>query len=158
MRGFVSSVFLLAALASVAGAACAPAHREAAVVPKRLYFAVELYRDGRMLGKPRLLGETGKPLRAERRQPGANLSDYALTLTPVQQGDRYRIGVHLEVPELSGSSEMALLHGEMRKLELGRKPGDLAIALTLMEVDSPEFRALMQLVDKPLAPSGQGSI
>jgi hypothetical protein len=154
MRGFVSIVLLAGTLV---GSACAPAHREASG-PRRLYFAVELYRDGRMLGKPRLLGESGKPLRAERRQPGANLSDYALTLIPVQQGDRYRVGVHLAVPELSGYSELALLHGEVRKLELGRKPGDLAVALTLMEVDSPEFRALMDLVGKPLAANSQGSI
>ena len=142
MRRFVSIALLGAAFAS---AACAPAHRQAAA-PKQLYFAVELYRDGRMLGKPRLLGESGKLLRAERRKPGAELADYSLTLAPVQDGDRYRIGVQLQMPEVVARSELALLHGEMRRLELGTKPGDLAIALTLMEVDSPEFRALMELV------------
>jgi hypothetical protein len=147
MRGFVSIALLAAVLG---GAACAPAHR-AANAPKRLYFAVELYRDGRMLGKPRLLGESGKPLKAERRQPGTGLSDYALTLTPVQSGDRYQIGVRLQVPEMIAESELALLHGEMRRLELGTRPGDLAIALTLMEVDSPEFRALMDLVGEQTA-------
>jgi hypothetical protein len=142
MRRFVSIALLGAALAT---GACAPAHRQAAM-PKRLYFAVELYRDGRMVGKPRLLGETGKLLRAERRAPGSDLADYSLTLAPIQEGDRYRIGVHLQVPKGAAHSELALLHGEMRRLELGTKPGDLAIALTLMEVDSPEFRALMDLV------------
>src|SRR5919106_4932217 len=107
MRRFVSIALLGAALGS---AACAPAHRQA-TAPKQLFFAVELYRDGRMLGKPRLLGESGKPLRAERRQPGASLSDYSLTLTPVQQGDRYRIGVQLQMAERSAQSELALLHG-----------------------------------------------
>ena len=142
MRRFVSIALLGAALGS---AACAPAHRQA-LAPKQLFFAVELYRDGRMFGKPRLLGESGKPLRAERRQPGAALADYALTLTPAQDGDRYRIGVRLQLPNAVGQSELSLLHGEVRRLELGARPGELAIALTLMEVDSPEFRALMQLV------------
>ena len=142
MRRFVSIALLGAALST---GACAPAHRQA-TAPKRLYFAVELYREGRMFGKPRLLGESGKPLRAERRRPGAELADYALTLTPLQAGDRYQIGVRLQVPNAVGQSELSLLHGEMRRLELGARPGDLAIALTLMEVDSPEFRALMQLV------------
>lgn len=142
MRRFVSIAFLASALGV---AACAPAHREAAA-PKRLYFAVELYRDGRMVGKPRLLGESGKLLKAVRRQPGSDLADYSLALSPVQQGDRYRIGVRLEVPDLSASSELALLHGEMRTIELGPRPGELAIALTLLEVDSAEFRALMDLV------------
>ena len=147
MRRFVSIALLGAALAS----ACAPAHRQA-VTPKQLYFAVELYRDGRMVGKPRLLGESGKLLRAERRKPGSEVADYSLTLAPIQEGDRYRIGVHLEVPELAAAqSELALLHGEMRKIELGARPGDLAVALTLMEVDSPEFRALMSLVGDPEA-------
>ena len=141
MRRFVPISLLGAALASEA---CASARQAAA--PKQLYFAVELYRDGQMVGKPRLLGESGKLLRAERRKPGSERPDYSLTLAPVQEGERYRIGVHLQVPELAAHSELSLLHGEMRRLELGTRPGDLAIALTLMEVDSPEFRALMDLV------------
>lgn len=153
MRAFVPAFLLLAGVAS---AACAPAHREA-VAPRQLYFAVELYRDGHKIGTPRLLGETGRTLRAERRQPGASLADYALTLNPQVEGDRYRIDVELQLPEIRGQSELALLHGEMRRIELGRNPGDLSVSLTLMEVDSPEFRALMELAGAP-APAGRGSI
>lgn len=134
---------------------CAEAHQKAAAQPQKLYFAVELHQRGKLVGKPRLLGEDGKRLRAERRQPGAERADYVLLLEPVRQGGSlYRIDVDLEVPEVSAHSELSLLHGEVRKLELGRNPGDLAVTLTLMEVDSPEFRALMDLVANERAAPG----
>ncbi|MFP2933208.1 hypothetical protein ACLESO_50295 [Pyxidicoccus sp. 3LG] len=57
------------------------------------------------------------------------------------------------LPEAEGHSELALLHGQQRKLQLGRVPGELEVSLLLMKVDSPEFRALMQLGER----TGKGS-
>ncbi|MBX5482835.1 MAG: hypothetical protein IRZ16_13495 [Myxococcaceae bacterium] len=130
------------------GFGCAEAHRKAsAPVARKLYFAVELHRQGKLVGHPKLLGETGKVLKAERRQPGSDVADYVLMLTPTQSGaGLYHLDLDVAVPEAVGHSEISLLHGEVRKLELGHKPGDLAVTLTLMEVDSPEFRTLMQLM------------
>ncbi|MDC0713880.1 hypothetical protein POL68_35775 [Stigmatella sp. ncwal1] len=110
-----------------------------------LYFALEVRREGRLVAQPKLLGETGRTLRAERRQPGALHSDYQLILTPMPEGKSYRLALDLTLPELRGHSELALLHGQQRKLQLGNFPGELEVSLLLMKVDSPEFRALMNL-------------
>jgi hypothetical protein len=147
MRTFIS----IAAVVFLAlGPGCAQAHQKAAAAPsQKLYFAVEVVREGRVVAQPKLLGEAGRRLTAERRAPGATAPDYTLSLMPVLSGDRYRIDLDVLLPGSKGHSELALLHGEERRLELGRKPGDLAIRLMVMEVDSPEFRALMGLMDGP---------
>lgn len=112
-----------------------------------LYFALEVRREGRLVAQPKLLGETGRTLRAERRKPGATQPDYQLVLTPILEGDMYHLSLELTLPELRGHSELALLHGQQRKLQLGKAPGELEVSLLLMRVDSPEFRALMDLAD-----------
>ncbi|HYH97782.1 hypothetical protein [Hyalangium sp.] len=112
-----------------------------------LYFALEVRREGRLVAQPKLLGETGRTLRAERRKPGATQPDYQLVLTPILEGDMYHLSLELALPELRGHSELALLHGQQRKLQLGKAPGELEVSLLLMRVDSPEFRALMDLAD-----------
>lgn len=112
-----------------------------------LYFALEVRREGRLVAQPKLLGETGRTLRAERRKPGATQPDYQLVLTPIVEGGLYHLSLELSLPELRGHSELALLHGQQRKLQLGKVPGELEVSLLLMKVDSPEFRALMDLAD-----------
>lgn len=123
-----------------AGCASTPKAREQA-----LYFSLEVRREGKVVAKPKFLGETGKVARVERRHPGAALPDYELVLMPKPRGDRYEIVIDLSLPELRGHSELALLHGEVRKIELGPKPGELQLELMMMKVDSPEFRTLMEL-------------
>ncbi|XXF81532.1 hypothetical protein P2318_06490 [Myxococcaceae bacterium GXIMD 01537] len=120
-------------------AAPAPARAES------LYFALEVRREGRLVAQPKLLGETGRTVRAERRRPGATQPDYRLVLTPTAEGEAFRLELDLALPELRGHSELALLHGQERKVQLGRFPGELEVSLLLMRVDSPEFRALMDL-------------
>ena len=112
-----------------------------------LYFALEVRREGRLVAQPKLLGETGRTVRAERRKPGAAQPDYQLVLTPIVEGGLYHLSLELTLPELRGHSELALLHGQQRKLQLGKVPGELEVSLLLMKVDSPEFRALMDLAD-----------
>jgi hypothetical protein len=120
----------------------------AAPVPARaepLYFALEVRREGRLVAQPKLLGETGRTLRAERRRPGAAQPDYRLVLTPTSEGAFFLLKLDLALPELRGHSELSLLHGQERKVQLGSVPGELEVSLLLMKVDSPEFRALMDL-------------
>ncbi len=118
----------------------APARAEA------VYFALEVRREGRLVASPKLLGETGRTVRAERRKPGAPEADYRLVLTPVAEGERYKVQMEMDLPKgTKGQGELALLHGEERKVQLGPAPGDLEVSLMLMKVDSPEFRALMEL-------------
>jgi hypothetical protein len=121
--------------------------REAKAEP--LYFALEVRREGRLVAQPKLLGETGRTLRAERRKPGASTPDYRLVLTPKAEGESFRLELDLVLPEVKGHSELALLHGQERKVQLGRWPGDLEVSLLLMKVDSPEFKALMDLAADP---------
>jgi hypothetical protein len=133
---------VLVGLACVAGVP-----REAQAEP--LYFALEVRREGRLVAQPKLLGETGRTVRAERRKPGASEPDYRLVLTPKAEGESFRLELDLVLPEIKGHSELALLHGQERKVQLGRWPGDLEVSLLLMKVDSPEFKALMDLAADP---------
>ncbi len=135
------SLAIVASAAIAVGCASTPKAAE----PEQLYFALELKQAGKPVGSPKLLGETGRGLRAERRMPGALKPDYELTLLPLTDGDRYRVRLEVKVPGAEGSSELALLHGEERKLKLD---DDLEVTLLLMQVDSPEFRALMELAER----------
>jgi hypothetical protein len=129
----------LALVGLVSFAAPVPAQAEP------LYFALEVRREGRLVAQPKLLGETGRTLRAERRRPGAAQPDYRLILTPTMEGAFFQLSLDLALPEVRGQSKLALLHGQERKVQLGRFPGELEVSLLLMKVDSPEFRALMDL-------------
>ncbi|HEX8821483.1 MAG TPA: hypothetical protein VF794_16270 [Archangium sp.] len=135
-------------LALMVGLACISAvPAEAQAEP--LYFALEVRREGRLVAQPKLLGETGRTVRAERRKPGASEPDYRLVLTPTAEGETFRLELDLMLPEVKGHSQLALLHGQEGKVQLGRYPGDLEVSLLLMKVDSPEFRALMDLAAEP---------
>ena len=126
------------------GWACVAAlPRQAEAEP--LYFALEVRREGRLVAQPKLLGETGRTVRAERRKPGAPEPDYRLVLTPTAEGKAFHLQLDLALPELKGHSELSLLHGQEGRVQLGRWPGELEVSLLLMKVDSPEFRALMDL-------------
>ena len=130
--------------------ACAGAKRSGD--GEKLYFAVEVFRDGRVIAKPKLVGEEGKIVRVERRQPGATSPDYQLALLPSAKGGGYSIQLDVLVPEAKGHSELALLHGQERKIAVG----ELEVSLMVLRVDSPEFRALMDLAAR--TPKSPGSI
>lgn len=124
---------------------------------EKLYFALELRHQGQVVGKPKLLGETDKEVLVVRRQPGEAQADYRLVISPRIEGEAYQIQLQVEVPRASGHGHLALLHGEEAKLQLGQQPGDLEVKLLLMKVDSPEFRALME-ISEPIAPGAPTSI
>jgi hypothetical protein len=142
-----SSSLLRSVLAGLALVGLTTSLAPATAQAEPLYFALEVRREGQLVAQPKLLGETGRTLRAERRKPGATQPDYQLVLTPILEGDMYHLSLELALPELRGHSELALLHGQQRKLQLGKAPGELEVSLLLMRVDSPEFRALMDLAD-----------
>jgi hypothetical protein len=136
----VRSVIVGLALVSLTSS-LAPATAEA----EPLYFALEVRREGHLVAMPKLLGETGRTLRAERRKPGAAQPDYQLILTPIVEGNTFQLSLELTLPDIKGHSELAMLHGQQRTLQLGKSPGELEVSLLLMKVNSPEFRALMDL-------------
>lgn len=131
------------ALLVLLAAACASTSNIPAEHP--VYFSIELRKDGQLVGRPKLLGQTGKLLRAERRQPGAAVADYQLAISPTFDGDHYQVVLDVAVRNTVGHTELDLLHGQVRTVELGTKPGQLQISLVVMRVDSPEFRTLMDL-------------
>jgi hypothetical protein len=148
----LSLTVLLASVSSGARADAGPLDRDemAASEPALsldgtpLYFKLEIRSEGRLIAMPQFLGETGKVLRAERRPPGTAVPDYRLVISPSQASERrFRLQLALEVPGQQGSKSLQIDHGEVRKLELGPRKGDLEVKLLLMKVDSPEFRALM---------------
>lgn len=120
---------------------------EEAVTPQvpDLYYSLEIRRGGQLVAKPKLLGESGKSVRAERRQPGAQVFDYRLVVQAQPEGRQYRVSLDVTLPGSEGHTELLAEHAQVRRLELGAQPGDLQVSFTLMRVDSPEFRALMQL-------------
>lgn len=138
---------LTCATLSWASVGCA-AEKAAAQRGEKLYFALELRSGGKLVGQPRMLGEAGRWVRVARTPDGSDVADYELRLLPTTEGsDRYRVVLDVNVPKTGadGHTELAVLHGEVKKLQLGDRTGDLEVELMLMKVDSPEFRALMQL-------------
>ncbi len=142
-------IFLTLIAGAVVG--CATPMPEMPATPKQLYFALELTQDGHKIGSPQLLGFEGKSVVAEKRAPGATQADYRLVLKPRESGAGYKVVLEVVLPSGRKIGEVALLHGEERSVQLGDAT---ELKLLLMRVDSPEFRALMQL--KPGA--GRGTI
>lgn len=138
-------------LTLIAGIGCG---RPSPVEPsarQQLYFAIELSQDGHRIGSPQLLGFEGRQVVAEKRAPGAIQPDYRLVLRPRESGAGYKVVLEVVLPSGKKLGEVALLHGEEASVQLGDAT---ELKLLLMRVDSPEFRALMQL--KPQ--TGRGTI
>lgn len=138
------AICIVALMTTGLGSAAFAASRPQAT--EKLYLALEVRQEGKLIGTPKLLGEIGKAVRAERRQPGAAVADYRLALLPVQFGDFFQIDLDVKLPKAEGHGNLFVMHGEQRRVELGDKPGDLVVSLTVMKVNSPEFKALMNLV------------
>lgn len=113
-----------------------------------IYLQLELRRDGKVVGQPQLVGETGKALKAVRRAPGAVQPDWSLQLMPRAEGDHYAVEVGVEIGERRGHSDVSLDHGQRRQVRLEGNDA-LEVRVLLMRVDSPEFRALMDLPAEP---------
>lgn len=149
-------ILLILGLA-LASAACSTASSwEAREEP--LYLALEVRENGRLVAQPQFLAATGRPLRAERRSPGALQRDYQLSLMPSALGEGFQIELDLALPQSQGRGEVTLLHGQQRQIQLGKRPGQLTVSVMVMRVDSPEFRALMNLDEAGQQPASVRAI
>jgi hypothetical protein len=146
----------LIACAFLAAAGCASAPKP--TNEQKLYFSVEVRREGHLVAKPKLLGQSGKVTRVERRQPGAALADYQLVLVPRPSGAGYHLELDLSLPDVHGQAELDLAHGQVRQLELGPRAGELQVSLMMMRVDSPEFRLLMDIGERQRTSASPRSI
>jgi hypothetical protein len=123
-----------------------------------LYLAVEVYRGEQLVGRPKVLGEAGRKVVALRRADPSLPADYRLSLLPVPDGEGYRVEVDVELPDGAGHSLLWLEHGEQKRVVLGPGPSPLSLSLLVMKVDSPEFRALMELSQDGPGVGGAGAI
>jgi hypothetical protein len=137
---FMRQLFIV--LAALAWTTVALPRSAEAVEGEPLYFSLEFRQEGRVVAAPKLLGLEGKPIRVERRKPGATSPEYRLVLFPNQVGGRYDVAFDLELGGAQWHYDLQLDHGHVRKLAI-RNPQSLDVELTLFRVDSPEFRALM---------------
>ncbi len=135
-----SLIFLTLIAGAVVG--CATPPPELPGSRQQLYFALELSQDGHKLGSPQLLGFEGRQVVAEKRTPGSTQPDYRLVLRPHEAGDGYKVVLELVLPSGKSLGEIWVLHGEERSVQLDKAT---ELKVLLMRVDSPEFRALMQL-------------
>src|SRR6202158_3281140 len=124
----ISCAFLAAC-----GCACTPKPTN----EQKLYFSLEVRREAHLVAKPKLLGETGKVTRVERRQPGAALADYQLILVPRPSGAGYHLQLDLSLPDVHGQAELDLAHGQVRQLELGPRAGEHEGSVVMMAVGAP---------------------
>ncbi len=118
---------------------------------EKLYFSLEIRQEGKVVAKPKLLGQMDKVAFVERRQPGAAVPDYRLRLLPTWQRDHFQIALDLALHEAQGHWDVKMVHGESRQLQLAKSPDNLQVSLLVMKVNSPEFRALMDLADRDIA-------
>ncbi len=132
-RTWVVVVLLLAA----SGVAAAPRPTD----DERLYFAVELRRDGSKLAAPRLIGLAGHHVHVERRGVGQRAPAYRLLLATKPKPGAYEVTFDVELAGQRYDRTVTLEHGE--EAELRWRDG-LQATLLLMRVDSAEFRALMR--------------
>jgi len=146
---------LLPTTALAQKSAAPPTHTIQPMDGHPLYFAVELKKDGRVVGRPKLLGAEGKRLAVQKKQPGTNDFDYRLVLFPHQNGDKYELTLDVAMPGSSYHYDLQLLHGEVQKVGTPKGVG-FELELLVLKVDSPEFRALMDLSGD--APRTQPSI
>ncbi len=122
---------------------CATENAGATRKAEPLYLALELSENGHTIASPKLLGFEGRSMTAQRVAPGASNPDYRLILRPEESGSGYRVLLDLELP--SGKrvgGKVGLLHGEERTISLD---ATTKLTVMLMRVDSPEFKALMEL-------------
>jgi hypothetical protein len=71
----------------------------------------------------------------------------ALELVPEREGSGYRVQLQLALPDRAEvkRGELALGHGEERKLELPDAVRPLTVHVLLMRVASPEFQTYLRL-------------
>ena len=124
----------------------------------RLFFALKIELAGRLVARPNLLGEAGRRLSVKMVDPEradhVNLSLQMLPVPSASQPRSYDISLTLQMPDIADSPETAeihLCHGEEKRLllSLGRLP--LTVTIALLSVDSPEFEAWKELVEKEAA-------
>ncbi len=123
---------------------------------ERLFFALEIDDGGRVVGRPQVIGETGKLLTIKLVEPGSvGRPRLSMKLVPEHEGGGYRVQLELDLPDrpVPGKGVLAIEHAEERRVEIGNPVRPLSVKLMVMRVASPEFEAWVKLARKPPAAS-----
>jgi hypothetical protein len=123
---------------------------------EKLFFALQIESEGHVIARPRLLGESGRPLSMRLVDPARpDRPKVDLQLLPEREGSDYRVQVQLTLPDRAGASsgELAIGHAEERTLTLAQSDRPVTVRLLLMRVASPEFEAYMSLSKRPMRTS-----
>ena len=145
---------VLAALSLVVLAACTGYLTRSPT--EQLYFALQIEDGDRVVARPQLLGETGKPLKLRLMDPGQpETLRLALDLMPRREGREYRVQLKLALPDREGPrlAQLDLVHGEERQLVLADPMHPLTVRLLMMRVASPEFEQFLKLARSATAAS-----
>ncbi len=112
-----------------------------------LYLALEIEDQGRLIARPKLLGEEGTRLSMRLVEPAhPERSRLQLELFPERAGDGYEVGLKLSLPDLEkASGSLRLMHGEERVVTVANGARPISVRMLLMRVGSPEFETYMEL-------------
>lgn len=136
----------------VLGVACA-GMLSRTVPAEQLFLALQIEDGGRVVARPQLVGESGKRLRLQLVEPARpDQPRLELEMVPEHENEGYRVQLRLAMPDRAQplEGELALGHGEERKLELSNPVRPLHVKLMLMRVASPEFETWLRLARKAL--------
>lgn len=123
----------------------------------QLFFALKIEMGEHLIARPNLLGESGRRLTLKMVDPEQpDRLNLALKMLPElsTDGSGYDISFSIQMPDLAPEPEdiaLHMSHGEEKRflLTLGRIP--ITMTMTLLRVDSPEFEAWKELVQKDAA-------
>lgn len=116
--------------------------------PERLFFAMQIEDGGKVIARPRLLGEAGRLVTMKIVEPDRpEQTRLALELFPERKDHTYRVQIKMALPDRAERpcGELALSHGEERLLRLDNSVRPLTVRLLLMRTSSPEFDTFMKL-------------
>ena len=115
---------------------------------ERLFFALQIQDGDRVLARPQLVGAEGKRLTFKLVQPDSpDHARLALELVPEREGSGYRVQLKLALPDRAEVKvgELALGHGEEKKIEIPDPVRPLTVHVLLMRIASPEFETYLKL-------------
>ncbi len=115
---------------------------------EKLFFALQIESEGRVIAKPMLLGASGRELTMRLLDPDQpDRPKVDLHLLPERDGSSYHVQLQLTLPDRARaeSGELEIGHAEQRTLTLAQDDRPVTVHLLLMRVASPEFQAYVSL-------------
>lgn len=123
---------------------------------EKLFFALQIESEGRVIARPMLLGASGRELSMRLLDPDQpDRPKVDLHLLPERDGAGYRVQLQLTLPDRARaeSGELEIGHAEQRTVTLAQNDRPVTVHLMLMRVASPEFKAYVSLARRQVSTS-----